>query len=242
MPVHEQLKYLISLQQIDSNILHMTRILNRIPSRIAAAELPLKESRSAFDTIKQKIDALEKKKKEEEGQLDEINEKLSKQKGRVSEIKTNKEYQAHLKEIESVEKERDSVEEKILMVMEEIDTVSRKLKREEEKIKKEMQKIDVAKAEIETEKAEIEKQLHLVRQSRTQVADGIDPDVYKEYFKLVEALNGVAVIAAKDEICQGCNMNIPPQLFVEVKKNEEIIHCPQCRRILFFEAGKEFQG
>jgi predicted nucleic acid-binding Zn-ribbon protein len=52
---------------------------------------------------------------------------------------------------------------------------------------------------------------------------------------LLEICAGLAVIEVKDEICQGCNMNIPPQLFVELKKNEEIYNCPHCRRIIFYK-------
>ena len=56
-----------------------------------------------------------------------------------------------------------------------------------------------------------------------------------QYLILIEACNGVAVIEVKEEICQGCNMNIPPQLFVEIKKQEEMLNCPQCRRLLYYK-------
>jgi len=45
--------------------------------------------------------------------------------------------------------------------------------------------------------------------------------------------DGVAVTTARNELCSGCDMNIPPQLYVEIRKNEEILQCPQCRRILY---------
>jgi predicted nucleic acid-binding Zn-ribbon protein len=52
---------------------------------------------------------------------------------------------------------------------------------------------------------------------------------------LIESSGGIAVTEVKEEVCQGCNMNIPPQLYVEIKSNEEIIQCPQCRRILYYK-------
>jgi predicted nucleic acid-binding Zn-ribbon protein len=53
---------------------------------------------------------------------------------------------------------------------------------------------------------------------------------------LIESSGGIAVTEVKGEVCQGCNMNIPPQLYVEIKSNEEIIQCPQCHRILYYKS------
>ena len=46
--------------------------------------------------------------------------------------------------------------------------------------------------------------------------------------------NGKAVVETKSEVCLGCHMNIPPQLFNDVKKNEEIVICAYCNRILYY--------
>jgi predicted nucleic acid-binding Zn-ribbon protein len=44
---------------------------------------------------------------------------------------------------------------------------------------------------------------------------------------------GIAMAEARGESCSGCYMSIPPQVFVNVKKNESIISCPQCGRLLY---------
>jgi uncharacterized protein len=167
--------------------------------------------------------------------LDDAGEKIRKLKARTSEIKTNKEYQALLKEIESVEKERRSVEDEILAAMEETEAFSRLLKEEDVKFAVESAKVEEVKRKIEEERSVLGADLAEARAMRKGVAESVDPEVYGEYIKLMENCGGQAVVEAKEEICQGCNMNIPPQLFVEIKKNEEIIQCPQCRRILFYK-------
>ena len=86
----------------------------------------------------------------------------------------------------------------------------------------------------ETEKAELEKELVTLKKLRAGVVEATDSDVYDQYIMLLEIYHGHAVSEVREEICQGCNMNIPPQLFVEIKKNEDIYHCPQCRRILYY--------
>ncbi|NCO67801.1 MAG: hypothetical protein COY75_08405 [Nitrospirae bacterium CG_4_10_14_0_8_um_filter_41_23] len=231
----EQLERLIELQKIDSKILDKKRMIDEIPLRISEAEFPLNESQTAIDKIKQRHDSLELKKRGKEKELDDINEKIKKLKARTTEIKTNKEYQAHLKEIESIDKERSTVEDEILIVMEEIDTSSKEIELGRAKFRTEKDKIEALKKKLESEMLEAERELLPLKEARSKIVGVIDEEIYKRYISLFESYNGVAVIEAKDEICQGCNMNIPPQLFVEIKKDEEIIHCPQCRRILYYK-------
>jgi uncharacterized protein len=233
--MHEQLTRLIELQQIDSKIFTISRIIHEFPSKIAEAELPLKEFQAFLLNTKQKLDSLEKKKRDKEIRLDEISEKIVKVKARTAEIKTNKEYQALLKEIESMDKDRSSVEDEILAVMEEIDAASKHSKSEEAKFAAGKDKIEASKRRLEDEKAEAEKELLSIKETRSTLIDTIDREIYDIYAILSEACGGIAVTEAKEEICHGCNMNIPPQLFVEMKKNEDIFYCPQCRRIIYFK-------
>jgi predicted nucleic acid-binding Zn-ribbon protein len=236
--LNEQLERLIHLQQVDSKILSINRIIEDFPSKIETAELPLKEFQKSLNDLKHRLDALNKRKHDRERELDDTDEKIKKLKTRTSDIKTNKEYQALLKEIESVEKERSSIEDEILVVMEEIDAASKQTKLQERQFATDSGRIDELKKKIENEKSEVEKELLIARDMRAKLTETIDGEVYGLYASLIEACNGLVVTEAKDEICQGCNMNIPPQLFVELKKNEEIINCPQCRRILYYKNNK----
>jgi len=233
--VNDQLERLIKLQEIDSKILAINRIIAEFPLKIAEAELPLKESMASLGNVKQKFETLDKRKRDKERALDDVDEKIKKLKARTVDIKTNKEYQALLKEIESIEKERSAIEEEILTIMIETDTVSKQSKSEESKFIGDKEKVEALKKKLAGEKSEVEKDLIAVNEIRSKIVDAIDKEIHDEYIELFEILNGIAVTEAKEEICQGCNMNIPPQLFVELKKNEEIMHCPQCRRILYFK-------
>jgi predicted nucleic acid-binding Zn-ribbon protein len=233
--MNEQIKYIVELQRIDSNILDRKHMMDVIPSKISKAGMPLKESQVALDKTKQGHSSFEKKKRDKEGELDAINEKIKKLKARIVDIKTNKEYQAHLKEIESAEKERYTVEDEILLVMEELDASSKEMESEEAKIRVEKDKLEAFKNQLEKEMLEAERELLTLKETRSRIVDNIDKETYNRYIDLIESSNGIAVTEVKEAICQGCNMNIPPQLFVEIKKNEEIIQCPQCHRILYYK-------
>ena len=234
--MENNLELLIKLQELDSLILNKQSIIDEMPLKISEAELPLKEGQAALEKIKQQKDLLGKKKRDKERELDDSNEKIKKLKARTTGIKTNKEYQAHLKEIESAEKELYGLEDKILFIMEEMDAFSQDIKLEEGRIKSEKKTLETFKEKLENEISEAEKKLVSLKEAREKIVGGINSEIYTLYMGLIESSRGIAVTEVKGEVCQGCNMNIPPQLYVEIKMNEEIIQCPQCRRILYYKS------
>jgi predicted nucleic acid-binding Zn-ribbon protein len=239
--VKDQIKLLILLQDADAHILDKRAFIEKVPLRIHEVDEPLKQASAELEKMKQKGEALLKKKREKEKALEEIQDKIRKMKARVSEIKTNKEYQAHLREIEGSETEISKIEEEILTVMEELDISLKLQKEKEEKLNGEVGKMNAFKKELDLEVQEHERQLSLLKEERDSIVVRLDPDVYALYMRLLNTGNGRAVTRTKNEVCLGCNMNIPPQLFVEIMKNEDIIQCPQCRRILYFEEEQETQ-
>jgi predicted nucleic acid-binding Zn-ribbon protein len=232
--VKDLIKLLVALQNIDSRILEKRLFIDKVPMRVFEVDEPLKHAGLELDKIKQKNEALLKKKREKEKMLEETGEKIKKMRARVSEIKTNKEYQAHLKEIEASEKEISAVEDEILVIMEDFENSTKQQKEKEEKVNVEVEKINAFKRQLDAEVEKYEKELASLKEERKRLAASIDPEVYNVYMALLVSGGGVAVTRAKNEICLGCNMNIPPQLFVEIRKNEEIIQCTQCRRILYY--------
>ena len=230
----EILKQLVDLQRKDSLILEKRRFIDKVPKRIFDVDEPLKQAKLELETIKKKHEAVSKKKREKEIALSEAQEKIRKMKARASDIKTNKEYQAYQKEIETSEKEIYAIEDHVLQLMEEIDAVSREQKEKETVVNAEIEKMHAFKKELDAEVTKYEKELATLKEDRAGLISQIAPDVYATYKTLLlDSGDGVAVTTASDELCSGCDMHIPPQLYVEIRKNEEIIQCPQCYRILY---------
>ncbi|MDA8079872.1 MAG: C4-type zinc ribbon domain-containing protein [Nitrospiraceae bacterium] len=228
------IKRLVTLQQVDTRILEKRAFIDRVPGRINEVDEPLKAARAELELVRQRNDASAKKKKEKERLLEDINDKIKKAKGRISDLKTNKEYQAHLKEIEASEREIRSIEDQILAIMEEMEKSLQNQKQIEGRVKSEEDKLNAFRRGLEEEVAQYEKELEGLKAERGGLAASVDRDAYNAYMALLATGSGLAVTSARNEICTGCNMNMPPQLFVELRKGEELIQCPQCRRILYY--------
>lgn len=232
--MNEQLRLLIELQKLDSTILSSRLKIDAIPAAIASYESLLKKTEAVYESAKQTHASLEKKKKDKEQEIEDIKEKIKKLTQRTSEIKTNKEYQAHLKEIEKIDKSLKSAEDELLSIIDSIEGSSKVMEIEKNRIAEEKIKTDAIKKDLQNEIYRCMQDIERLKSTRKSIVDKIDSDIYKEYMTVLKTGYGVAVVEAKDETCQGCNMNIPPQLFVEIKTSDEIIECPQCKRILYY--------
>ncbi len=236
------IKHLINLQETDTRIIEKRLFIEKIPLRILEVDQPLKQAKADLEKLKQRTESMAKKKRDKELLLEETGEKIKKMKARVSELKTNKEYQAHLKEMESFENEITVMEDEILVAMEELDAALKQQKGKEKDVQEETEKLNVFKKQLDEEVLKYEDELSGLREQRSRLVGSIDPDIYDKYMLLLRTGGGVAVTQARNELCTGCNMNIPPQLYVEIRKNEEVIQCPQCLRILFASDIEENDG
>ncbi len=232
--MNEQLRLLVDTQKLDTQIIDRQRHIEKIPLRISSMEKPLAEARLNLEARKKRFEEAKKKRRGKESDVDSISEKIEKLKGRTPQIKTNVEYQALLKEIEAAEREKFAAEDEILELMELVDRESIELKGAEAGLGAEEERAAELKRELEAEVREAQKGVEALKEERAGLVEGIEGDLYRQYMDLLQTKEGLAVVEVRAEVCQGCNMNIMPQLFVEIKKNEEIFHCPQCRRFLYY--------
>ncbi len=232
--MNEQLKFLVELQEIDSAILDITEKIESLPEKLNHYRMPLKKAESSFEKAKAGNEALNKKKKDKDIQLDETLDKIAKLKDRSSGIKTNKEYEAHLKEIESVEMSRRRIEDEILSLMEEMEKFSLELRQEEMKLREVENEFKRQEQAIEEEKKKLHAEIEALKRKREEYAARIDEEYYNLYMNLLRRAGGLAVVRTKNEVCLGCNTNIPPQLYNDIRKNEDIYTCYYCKRFLYY--------
>lgn len=231
----EQLNLLIQLQEIDGKIRALVEQKKRMPEALANLENKRAAIKADVEKSKENLAAAQKSKRDRDKDLEVGVQKVEKLKARTSEIKNNKEYQALLKEIETAEQENKTVEDDILSLMEKIDTASAAITATEQQAKDDEAAIDAEQKDMEAAFSNIEAELNGVEQSRQEQISRIQPAVLAQYQKLLLSKAGIAIAEARGEACSGCYMSIPPQVFVNVKKNESIITCPQCGRILYYK-------
>ncbi len=231
----EQLSLLIQLQELDARIRALSEEKNGFPEALASLDRRRTASEEDLEKAKEALQAAQKIKRDKDKDLEAGLQKVEKLKARISEIKTNKEYQALLREIETATQENKAIEDEILSLMEKIDAASGFVKTAEKQAAQEDAVIQEEKRAYVEKSGALEAELKALTQSREDVASRIEPAVLLKYQKLLGTGAGAAVVEARAESCSGCYMSIPPQVYVNVKKNNGIINCPQCGRILYYK-------
>jgi predicted nucleic acid-binding Zn-ribbon protein len=232
--MEEQLSLLIQLQEIDTRIRSLQEKKNKYPEILAALEQRRSESKADLERTREGLQTAQKNKRERDKDLEAGAAKVEKLKARTSEIKTNKEYQALLKEIETAEQENKAIEEDILVLMEKIETAAAAISGAETRARDEETALVAEQKDHEAAFRAVEAELGSLTQERQEKTAGVQAGLLAQYEKLA-ASKGVALAEARGEACSGCYMSIPPQVFVNVKKNESVINCPHCGRMLYYK-------
>jgi len=232
--MNSDLEKLIALQSTETELRRVQAELAEIPRLMAERDAQLEAERHKLDTVREALAGSQKNRRQKETELTDLEGRRSKYKGQLMEVKTNKEYQAMLHEIEGVEREIRAREDEILQEMESTETLQAEVKAEEAVFKaaSESQRLDVH--ALEARAAELQAGAERLGRERDAVAATLSADVL-ELFQRVAKLRGAGVAEARDEMCQQCRMKLRPQIFVDIKRNETIIQCPSCNRILYYE-------
>jgi len=236
----EQLELLWELQEIDLDLKHIKEERERYPKEIKRLDEKKNIEKEKMQKEKERIELLEKERRQKEGHLNLEQEKIKRAEGRMFEVKTNKEYQALLSEVDTIKEAISREEEEILKVLDEIDELKKSLSKREKEVAVVMEKVEAEKKIIQ-EKMVQDDEIWKKRMERREVlTKQLESKLYKLYNTLKEKRQGVGVVSVKHETCQGCFVNVPPQMFIEVQKNNALIRCPNCNRILYWEGdGKK---
>jgi predicted nucleic acid-binding Zn-ribbon protein len=233
--LNQNLSPLIELQKLDLRIMEIKEQRRKIPARLQAVETPLREAQQQLQEASTSVETFNKERRSHEKDLEAHEAHTEKMKSRLSELKSNKEYQAHLFEIEVANKKKGDIEEKILLCMEKVELVQRTAKEAKEKLSvvekafvQEKTAADELEHKLSTELADLEAQQEV---RSTHVEKGL----LSRYNKIKAARKDQALAEIKEGICSGCRLQLPPQLISEVKRSQDLHTCPYCRRMLYWD-------
>ena len=235
----EELETLCEMQKLDTQLIEHERRRVQGPKRLAEIQEELRQAKEKIAKEKQIIEELDKERRRKEKELDAEKERIKKVQSKLYEIKTNKEYQAVLKETEAAQAANDKTEEEIILLLERIEDLRKDYEASLVFIKKREKEVDSEKKELEKEMNSVETIVTELRKDRDRLLARLSGDAKSHYKVLMEKRSGLAVVNVKNGVCLGCYMNIPPQLFIEVTKNTRLITCPSCNRIFCYQEDEE---
>jgi predicted nucleic acid-binding Zn-ribbon protein len=231
--MNPDLEKLVHLQHAESELRRVEAAVADLPRRRQEIESALAAERGRLDAAREAIDGSLKARRRLESELQDLETRRSRYKGQLMEVKTNKEYTAMLHEIEGVEREIRGREDLILAEMEKAENLTAEVKREEEAFRGHDAAARDQLRGLEAEGRGLQEQSARLTADRDAVAASLDPGLSARFYRVAK-LRGTGVAEARDGFCLQCHTTLRPQMFVDIRKNEDIVECPRCSRILYY--------
>jgi predicted nucleic acid-binding Zn-ribbon protein len=232
----EKIKVLVQLQRLDEESAKIASALRDVSKKLEDLATGLIEIEQTIKSQEAIANELKKQYREYESDVKENHARNKKNQEKLRAVKTNKEYQSMLKEIEDLRAKNSAIEDNMLECldrMEEIDKIIAKKKIEHAQLS---DRIKIEKENIEREAGMDKKKLHEIEVDREKVSEILDSELLTKYVKIKEQhQGGLAVVPVKDAVCHGCNVNLPPQLYNELFRYDSLKFCPNCQRIIYLK-------
>ena len=237
--MREQIEILASLQNVDREIRQKTSAKALLTEEIRKREEELALKKKEVAELKAEWTEKEKVRREKDQALQDEGRKATDKRMRMSRIKNIRELQALQHEVDQIKMANGQLEEELIAIMEDLEQRAAVLKERDDELKGLLQGWNEQKSLLETQVAEIDREVAEVSSGRQSIAAQLNGDLIGRYEMIFQRRGGMAVVAVADGICQGCFMNIPPQLANEIRRNERLNLCPSCHRILYYKPPTE---
>ena len=162
--------------------------------------------------------------------------RLSKYKGQLMEVKTNKEYHAMQNEITAAEEVVRREEDRLLERMEEAETLAAELKAAEAALKTGQTDV-VREPPADGRRSNDDRAGPGQDQRRARaVAASVSAAALALFERVSKHRKGLAMSEAREGLCTQCHVRLRPQVYNELRRNESVMQCESCSRILYFVA------
>lgn len=232
--IQEQIGLLRELQQLDLETERIRAERHRFEQELNALQEDVDRIQSMAERLTQELETLEAEKRELDQALAQESDNVRKAEERLPSIKTQKEYVAVLKEVDTAKKLNKEIEERIAQKNAEISAVEQDKQEKEAELAAQQEKVADRKAELESKMSEYDSSLTESEGTRAELSEKIPRPLRRRYQLLVDR-RGTAVVEVRQGTCLGCNMQLPPQAYNKLYRGDEIETCPHCNRLVYLE-------
>ena len=234
--MQEKIKLLKDLQAIDQDLKKVRQDREALEKEQASLGSGTDRIRAMVDSLAAELAKLQQERRTLQLALEQEEHNIHRSEGHLPAIKTQKEYVAVLKEIDTAKKLNKDLQDRIQAKDAEIADVTRDREEKEQELAELTAKVSDRLEEIARQLADRASQAGTQVQDRDRLFDQLPVSLRKRYQLLFERRGGLVVVEARNGTCSGCNMHLPPQLFNTLFTLQEIQSCPHCNRLLYVTA------
>ena len=231
--LHTQIELLAMLQTVDREIKQQTSLKQGLISELEGKERELHLKKREMETAVAAFAERDKLRAEKDRIYQDEGKKSVDKRMRMNRIKNIKELQALQREIDQAKQANGDLEEELIRIMQEIDSMKVQIQTKESEMSALQKELEQKQDQLQKQIGGIDKAMSEAATRRQGIAAQLANDLVSRYELIFARRGGTAVVEVSGGICQGCYMNIPPQLGNDIIRNEKLHLCPSCQRILY---------
>ena len=234
--IKEQIDTLIKLQKIETESDNIRSKLDNVSKRLKTLDANLEEFERTIAEQEALTDELRRKYRDCESNFQMNLDREKKIQVKQRSVKTNKEYQSLLKEIDDAKAKNSEIEDEMIGFLDRMDDVEKEVMSKKDEYLHLVDQINNEKDSIIHEAELNKKKLAELDNDRQGVFSKVNSEWLKKYLLIKESnKGGLAIVQVKDAVCYGCNVNLPPQLYNELHRCDTLKFCPNCQRIIYWK-------
>ncbi|MDP2643645.1 MAG: C4-type zinc ribbon domain-containing protein [Desulfobacterales bacterium] len=231
----EQIQLLVKLQEIENRSTRMKKIIHAAPERKRLLDANVEEFEQQIVAVESLLNDLKIKYRAHESDLQLNVSTIKKSEGKLRSIKDNTGYQAVLKEIDFIKTKNSEMEDLMLEDLEHMEKAESVIQAKKEEFMALSNQMDGEKAIIEEEKQACETTLVQLEKEWDRIRSSIEPGLLEKFIKVKNKTGAIAIAPTKNSVCLGCNLNMPPQMYNDLHRPNDLMFCPHCERIIYLQ-------
>jgi predicted nucleic acid-binding Zn-ribbon protein len=224
---------LVKLQEVEIETASVQARLAGFPRLLTELDARLHASEGAVTLASGRLSEIQQTYRVQEAEAKLIQNRIVKSEEKLRSVKTNKEYQSSLKEIDDLKRSLSTVEDRMIAHLEEMDLVAVSIATKEDELKLLSREIEEEKGRIRQSALSAQEQLDRLNDECAKIIAVIEPDLLKVYETVKQNSGGVAIAVVKNAVCLGCHVNLPPQMFHDLLHFDKLLVCPHCERLIY---------
>ena len=229
-----------SIQKIDFEIDALGREVEQTEGEVKEAEDEIKGLTEKSIALKVDIESLEAEKQDIDEKLRVGGEKIERDRERINDVKNDRQLKALNKGIKAAESSKRLHEMELTSIVSKLEEKSKESAEVTDSLEAKEEELKGLCESLEEKKAGNAEAITGKEAEKEATSSDVPKPVLKKYETIRSKRAGVAVVEVRDEACQGCFIQVPPQVYLQLRRGtEEIINCPHCHRMLYFSGEEE---
>jgi hypothetical protein len=233
LQLKEEIKRLKALQEVDLEIGKIERELAAGNDELNSQKESIEKHQADIAENTAKLEEGEVRRRELEAEVEDAQLMIKDRQNKLMKVQTNREYQSILKEIDDAKSGNRQRDDELIRLLEQAEFLEKKKDEQVALCEEEEAQYKEDSARREKESAELDTKMAKFQKSRATKVKKVKAALLRKYERIRAKRGGVAMVGVNRGVCHGCFMNVPPQLYNELLKEEQLHACPACNRLLY---------